>query len=105
MIQILEREQLELRQIDDEFKNGFERRTGCTSLTQFESFFLQVVGNLLRPIDSQYFWLNNSFGWWKREYDKNGDPIKDHEFSVWLDKYGNCMYEDHDENKLYRVNF
>ena len=26
-------------------------------------------------------------------------------FSVWLDKKGNCLYEDHDNEKLYRVMF
>ena len=105
MIQIIEREAITLYLLDEEAKKNFEHRTGCTDLTSFETFWLEKTGNLLRPKDSQHFWSGNSFCWWVREFDGNGNPVKDHEFSVWLDKLGNCMFEDHDEEKLYRVMF
>lgn len=105
MIQIIERDALEFHLLDDECKKNFERRTGCTDLTSFESFWLKKTGDLIRPKDSQYFWNENSYCWWVREFDEKGNPVKDHEFSVWLDKLGNCMYEDHDANRLFRVMF
>lgn len=105
MIQIIEREEVSLYLLGKEVRENFERRTGCTDLTSFETFWLRKTGDLLRPKNSQYFWNGNSYCWWVREYDENGNPLKDHEFSVWLDKSGNCMYEDHDNDKLYRVVF
>ena len=105
MIQIIEKEALSLYLIDEVERENFERRTGCTDLTSFESFWLKKTGDLLRPKDSQYFWHGNSYCWWVRENDENGNPVKDHEYSVWLDKLGNCMYENHDRNRLYRVFF
>lgn len=105
MIQIIEREELSLFLLDEESKVNFERRENCTDLTSFESFWLKKTGDLLRPKNSQYFWVNNSYTWWERESDEKGNPVKDREFSVWLDKSGNCMYENHEEGKLYRVMF
>ena len=105
MIQIIEKDCLELFEIAEEFKENFEPRTGCTDLTSFESFWLKKTGDLLRPKNSEYFWNSNSYCWWVREYDANGNHVHDHEFSVWLDKSGNCMYEDHDSGKLFRVMF
>lgn len=105
MIQIIERESLTLHEIEAEFKENFEPRTGCCDLTSFEQFWLKKTGDLLRPKDSQHFWTGNSYCWWEREYNENGNPVRDKEFSVWLDKSGNCMYEDHDSGKLFRVMF
>ena len=105
MIQIIEKDALELFLLDERSKENFEPRTECGGLTSFESFWLKKTGDLIRPKNSQYFWLGNSYRWWEREFDEKGNPVKDHEFSVWLDKKGNCMYENHDDNKLYRVMF
>ena len=106
MIQIIEKDQLRLVQIDKEDQENFKRRTGCTDLTSFETFWLKKTGDLLRPMKSQHFWIDNSYCWWEREFDENGNPVRDHEFSVWLDQSGNCMFQDHDENgPLYRVMF
>lgn len=105
MMQIIERESLELYLLDNESKENFERRNDCDRLTSFESFWLKKTGDLLRPKGSQHFWTGDNYCWWVREFDKNGNPVKDHEFSVWLTKNGNCMFEDHDEDKLYRVMF
>ena len=105
MIQIIEKDAIELFLLDKRDKENFERRTECSDLTSFESFWLKKTGDLIRPKDSQHFWLNNSYRWWVREFDEKGNPVKDHEFSVWLDKKGNCLYEDHDNEKLYRVMF
>ena len=95
----------ELHLLGNDAKENFVRRTGCTDLTSFESFWLQKTGDALRPKSSDFFWNGNSYCWWVREFDENGNPVTDHEFSVWLDKNGNCLYEDHDDDKLYRVMF
>lgn len=104
MILIIEKEQIELYPITDDVKKNFERRTDC-DLTSFERFWLQKTGELLSKQNSQHFWVNDAYTWWERENDEKGNPVKDHEFSVWLDKCGNCMYDDHDNDKLYRVFF
>lgn len=103
MKKIIFGETVEFYPIDKEFWGDFGRRTGCTDLTGFESFFLKKVGDAIRPKDSEYFWNNNSYCWWVREYDEKGNPVKDHEYEVWLDKNGNCIFED--EENLYRILF
>lgn len=105
MILIIEREEIELHLLSDEEKKDIERRTSYTNLTEFESFWLKKTGDLIRPKDSEHFWNGNSYCWWERDFDKKGNPVKDHEYSVWLDKLGNCMCEDHDNDQLYRVMF
>lgn len=106
MIQIIEKDQLELHLIPEDARENFVHRTDSVNLTLFESFWLKKTGDLLRPKDSQYFWCNDSYCWWVTEYDANGNPTRDHEFSVWLDTVGNCMYENHyPDGKLYRVMF
>ena len=105
MTQFIDEKEIKLFLLDERSKENFEHRIGSTELTDFESFWLQKTGDLIRPKDSQFFWVDNSYCWWEREFDEKGNPVKDHEFSVWLDKKGNCMYENHDEEKLYRVMF
>lgn len=94
-----------LHLLEEDAKRNFQRRTDSTNLTFFESFWLRKTGDAIRPKNSIEFWVNNSYCWWVREFNEKGSPVKDHEFSVWLDTLGNCMYEDHDNDKLYRVIF
>lgn len=105
MIQIIERDALELIPYNKEEGGEIERRELSTYLTPFEAFWLKKTGDLLRPKDSQNFWNGNSYCWWEREYDEKGNPVKDHEFSVCLDKRGNCYFEEHDSGKIYAVRF
>ena len=105
MIQIIEKNEVELYLLDEDSRKNFEHRKDCHNLTSFESFWLKKTGDLIRPKDSEHFWVGDSYRWWEREFDKKGNPIKDREFSVWLDTSGNCMYEDYSNDKLYRVMF
>ena len=106
MIQIIEKDQLNLLLIPKDARKNFEHRAESVYLTFFESFWLKKTGDLLRPKDSRYFWCNDSYYWEVTEFGENGHSSRDHEFSVWLDTKGNCMYEDHDpDGKLYRVMF
>lgn len=105
MVQIINEKEIELFLLDERSKENFEHREDSHNLTDFESFWLKKTGDLIRPKNSQHFWIGNSYRWWVREFDEKGNPVTDHEFSVWLDKKGNCMYENYDEEKLYRVMF
>lgn len=105
MVQIIESERFNLNLIDEDCRDNFKRREGATALSDFESFSLSVIGKCLMPPKSVHFWCNNDFRWWVRKYDENGNPIHDAEFAVWLTENGICMYEDFDENKLYRIVF
>ena len=105
MVQIIRSESFNLHLIDEDYRDSFKRRKGAAALSSFESFFLSVMGNALRPPKSIYFWLDNDFRWWVRKYDENGNPTHDAEFAVWLTDNGIAMYEDFDEDKLYRIEF
>lgn len=105
MIQIIEKENFNLHLIPEDCRENFKRRKGTTALSDFESFSLKLVGKVMMPPKTEYFWRNNDFRWWVRKYDENGNPSYDAEFAVWLTENGICMYEDFCENKLYRIVF
>lgn len=105
MIQFIDSERFNLHLIEDESKENFKRRQGAGALSDFETFSLNVIGKALMPPKSEHFWRDNDFRWWVRKYDEKGNPTHDAEFAVWLTENGICMYEDFDENKLYRIVF
>jgi len=105
MIQIVEKKNFNLHLIPEDCREDYERRKDATALSDFESFSLSVIGKAMMPPKSVHFWRNNDFRWWVRKYDKDNNPTHDAEFAVWLTENGICMYEDFDENKLYRIEF
>lgn len=104
MIQIIEKENFNLHLIPEDCREDFKRRN-APSLSDFESFSLKVIGMTMMPPKSEYFWCQDDFRWWVRQYDKEGHPTHDAEFAVWLTDNSICMYEDFDANKLYRIEF
>lgn len=105
MIQIIEKERFNIHLVEEDCKDNFTRRKNATALSDFESFSLTIIGKAMMPPKSEHFWCENDFRWWVRKYDKKGNPTHDAEFAVWLTENGICMYEDFDENKLYRIAF
>lgn len=94
-----------LHKIGKEYRDNFKPRTGSTDLSAFETFFLQMLGDALRPVNSEHFWSVNSYCWYVREYDETGDPRHDHQYGVWLTTCGVAVFEDYDTDELFRIEF
>lgn len=106
MIQIIERENLELSEIEKEYRENFRPIDEKDHrLSFFESFYLKVTGDVIRPKDSEHFWSDQTYCWYVYEKDEKGNRIGSHLFGVWLTENRLCMYEDFDAEKLYQVMF
>ena len=94
--------ELTMYEVQDENKKNFVP-LAYNELSDFNAFCLRKIGDTLRPSGSQFFWCNGAFCWWVRRYDKDRNPVHDSEFCVWMTKNGCLMFEDNDNNKIFRV--
>ena len=78
-----------------------KNRKECKDLSDFEICMLELVGNAIRPRESQYFWSDGSSSWYRDARQENIDRL-------WLTKNGILVFEkslDDDVYRLFRVGF
>ena len=78
-----------------------KNRKECKDLSDFEICMLELVGNAIRPRESQYFWSDGSYSWYRDARQENIDRL-------WLTKNGILVFEkslDDDVYRLFRVGF
>ena len=76
-------------------------KKGAKDLSDFESSMLELVGNAIRPENSQHFWCDGAYSWYRNEKQEKKDR-------VWLTKNGIAIYERETENgnyELFRIRF
>lgn len=76
-------------------------KKGAKDLSDFESSMLELVGNAIRRQDSQHFWSDGAYSWYRNERQEKKDR-------VWLTKNGIAIYEreTNDGNyDLFRIRF
>lgn len=78
-----------------------ENKKKARDLSDFESYMLKHVGNAIRPSNSQHFWSDGAFSWYRNEEQEKKDR-------VWLTKNGIAIYEretDAGNYELFRIRF
>ena len=78
-----------------------KNRKECKDLSDFEASMLELVGNAIRPRESQHFWSDGSYSWYRDARQENVDRL-------WLTKNGILVFEkslDDDVYRLFRVGF
>ena len=70
-------------------------------LSDFEARMLELVGNAIRPRESQHFWSEGCYSWYRDGRQEKVDKL-------WLTKNGILVFEqvlDGDVYKLFRIGF
>ena len=70
-------------------------------LSDFEARMLELVGNAIRPRESQHFWSEGCYSWYRDGRQEKVDRL-------WLTKNGILVFEqvlDGDVYKLFRIGF
>ena len=70
-------------------------------LSDFEARMIELVGNTIRPKESQHFWSDGSYSWYR-------DGCQEKVDRLWLTKNGILVFEqalDGDVYKLFRIGF
>ena len=78
-----------------------KNRKECKDLSDFEICMLELVGNAIRPRESQHFWSDGIYSWYRDGRQEKVDRL-------WLTKNGILVFEKslHDDvYKLFRVGF
>ena len=78
-----------------------KNRKECKDLSDFEACMLELVGNAIRPRESQHFWSGGCYSWYRDGRQENVDRL-------WLTKNGILVFEkslDDDVYRLFRVGF
>lgn len=99
MIQIVEKDNFVLYEIDEDCKSGFVPKD-TPELSDMESWLVELIGKaLMQPRTDKYCWCNGCFEWW---YYNRKEGTSAH-YRTFLTKNGILMYEDLSADKLYRV--
>lgn len=80
----------------------FEKnRKNAHELSNFEQSMIILVGNSIRPIESQHFWSDGCYSWFRDGSQEKVDRL-------WLTKNGILVFEQASEGggyKLFRIDF
>ena len=78
-----------------------KNRKECKDMSDFEARMLELVGNAIRPRESQHFWSDGIYSWYRDGRQEKVDRL-------WLTKNGILVFEkslDDDVYRLFRVGF
>ena len=94
-ISVIKREEIELFEITGELRYDFlsDRKKG-NELSEFETYLLVKIGDVLRSVNSKYFWINGNYSW-----SEDGNAIN--YCSIWLTRNGIPVLEN--KGKLYHI--
>ena len=76
-------------------------KRGAKDLSDFESSMLELVGNAIRPRESQHFWSGGCYSWYRDGRQEKVDRL-------WLTKNGILIFEKSLDDyvfRLFRVGF
>ncbi|MGN1173638.1 MAG: hypothetical protein ACI4SO_07610 [Muribaculaceae bacterium] len=88
---------IEILELDVYLNNKKKAR----DLSDFESSMLKLIGNAIRGRNSQHFWLNGAYSWYRDGRQEKVD-------SVWLTNNGIAVFEQEADNgryKYFRISF
>ena len=92
---VIKREEIELYEITGETRYDFiSKRKASSQLSEFESFLLVKIGDVLRSDNTKTFWKNGNYSW---SYDGNMENF----YSIWLTVNGIPVLEHN--GKIYHV--
>lgn len=94
-ISVIKREEIELFEITGELRYDFlsDRKKG-NELSEFETYLLVKIGDVLRSVNSKCCWINGNYSW-----SEDGDAIN--YCSIWLTRNGIPVLEN--KGKLYHI--
>jgi hypothetical protein len=78
-----------------EIDNFCQQKKKTKDLSDFESSMLILIGNAIRGRNSQHFWLNGAYSWYRDERQEKIDR-------VWLTKNGIAVFEQETGDGHYR---
>ena len=94
-ISVIKKEEIELFEITGELRYDFlSNRKKANELSEFETFLLVKIGDVLRSANSKYFWNNGNYSW-------SEDGSINNYYSIWLTRNGIPILENKD--KLYHI--
>ena len=78
-----------------EIDNFCQQKKKAKDLSDFESSMLILIGNAIRGRNSQHFWLNGAYSWYRDERQEKIDR-------VWLTKNGIAVFEQETNDGQYK---
>lgn len=97
MTKVITKSELGFFKIEEEYKENF-KPMAWNNLSEFHNFSLRLIGDVIRPHGTVYFWNEGCYCWWV-------DKKQSHEQRVWMTENGIAMFEDCQTSELFRVEF